>query len=79
MKSSNKINVIIPCVKCKKEYAYEITKEQYFELNDNKKCAQDILTDMKPEDVEMFISGVCGECWNKIFSFAERRGGDIGN
>lgn len=44
-----------------------LTVEQINKLYDGKLCIQQILSDLSSGDRELFISGICGECFDKIF------------
>ena len=65
-------NVVLTvrCVHCKQPKQIKVTREQYEELSkprSERKLIQDILPDHEPGEREMLISGICDECWNRIF------------
>ena len=57
------------CVQCGKTVIIEnITPLQFNELKQgNRRHIQDILYNIPKEERELFISGVCGECWGEMF------------
>ena len=60
--------VSIKCNECGKEYKFDITKEQYNKYINGEGLIQNIFPEISGELREMFISRICPECWNKIFS-----------
>ena len=59
--------MIKKCTGCGKKVNINVTLEQEFELNDsNGRKVQDILPLHTPEEREIFISGLCEECWNNL-------------
>jgi RNase P subunit RPR2 len=74
---NNTVEVTIPCSKCGTEHVFEITSKQFHMINDGKELIQNILPDVTPPEREMFITGVCPECWKGIFLRSDRRGGDL--
>jgi len=60
----------VPCRFCGKEKVIEMTYDQYDRLgkfNNGEGQIQDLLPDLPKEIREMFISGMCPECWKKLF------------
>ena len=56
------------CIECNKEIFIEnISPVQYELIKENKELIQNILPKHSKEEREMFISGICGECWLKLF------------
>lgn len=58
------------CVACNSEKVIPMTEEQYIRLENGLSEGvhiQDAVPDMKPKWREMFISGICPDCWKKIF------------
>jgi len=57
------------CIGCGKQVKIEMTAEKETELNDpNRRDVINILPTNTPEEREMFISGICGECWDDLNS-----------
>jgi hypothetical protein len=65
VKEETKVAPII-CIRCKKEFKFTLTGEQYERVYHGKEYIQNILPHFRPEDREMFISHICPECWNKM-------------
>ena len=61
------INLITKCPSCGKETKLMVTEQQYKDLNDGKKLIQNIFPDWSPEDRELLITGICSNCWDKMF------------
>ena len=68
--SNEKISVTVPCSFCDSEYVIEMTMTQFIELQSHhRRHIQDIIPEVAPEMRELFISGMCPKCWDKLFSF----------
>lgn len=64
----------VPCRFCAREKIMNLTDEQYEALgrfNSGEGHIQDLLPELSAEDREMFISGMCPDCWDKTFSSGE--------
>ena len=67
-----RINVTVPCSFCHAEYVIEMTMAQFNELQSpHRRHIQDIIPELAPEMRELFISGMCTKCWDKLFGFEE--------
>ena len=67
---NEKINVNVPCGFCHTEYKVEMTESQFNELmSPHRRHIQDIIPELAPEMRELFISGMCPKCCDKLFSF----------
>lgn len=62
-----KINMVIECQECNKEFYFNITATQYQTYIARTGYIQDIFPELNPAEREMFISGICPECWDKMF------------
>ena len=56
------------CPHCNKITVLEMTDEQYNEYCLGRKYIQDIFPNWSPGKREMLITGICPDCWNKIFN-----------
>lgn len=65
----------VECRICKKTVDVVLTPDQYvrYEMWRSGKIThiQDALSDIPADQREMFISGVCGECWVELFGDEE--------
>lgn len=61
------VRVYITCVKCGKQFEFDITDEQYKRIQGGQEHIQDILPHMTATAREMFISKICSKCWDEIF------------
>ena len=69
---NEKINVAVSCSFCNAEYAIEMTISQFNELQSpHRRHIQDIIPELAPEMRELFISGMCPNCWDKLFGFED--------
>lgn len=56
----------LKCPECGKEpMSVNITEEQYSRFK--KEHIQDVLPELNVNERERFVSGLCSECWDKIF------------
>lgn len=72
--SQEKMLYKVPCKFCGKDKVIKMTYSQYERLgkfNNGEGHMQDLLPDMPKEIREMFISGMCPECWEKYFGESE--------
>ena len=69
---NKKINVNVPCGFCHAEFPIQMTESQFNELmSPHRRHIQDIMPELAPEMRELFISGMCPKCWDKLFSFED--------
>jgi len=74
MINKNEISYNANCKFCNKNVVIKLTSEQYKNLgkyNRGEGNIQDLLPDLSEDDREMFVSGMCPECWDKTFSGGE--------
>ena len=62
-------SVVIDCIQCGDTYVFNGVNED--EVENRSRPIQDILSNMDPSYREMFISGICPKCWNKMFGEEE--------
>lgn len=58
------------CIKCGEDIEIPCNDETFRALVNwrrDARCIQEIAPNLNPEYREMFISGICPECWKKIF------------
>ncbi len=61
--------VTLTCTRCKGDVIITVTEPQMKEyLSGEGRHVQQIFPNLTPAEREMFISGICGPCWNRIFS-----------
>lgn len=61
--------VVIECLGCGEEVPIRIDVKDYEEyLSPNRRHIQDIFPYLTPVEREMFISRLCPECWEDMFS-----------
>jgi hypothetical protein len=58
------------CPTCKGVLSISIAPEKLFLYNQGGKI-QDVLSDYPPAIRERFMTGMCGTCWDSMFSFDE--------
>lgn len=60
------------CSFCGKSYEIAVNAKDWAEFNSpNRRNIQEVFPYLTPAEREMFISGMCEECWDKMFSFDE--------
>lgn len=62
-----KIAVAITCNECGQTTVLEMTKEKHREWASDNKKIQDVFPCLDKNIRELMISGMCGECFDKIF------------
>lgn len=62
-------SVRVTCVFCRTPYVFKGVRMR--DVCDGSRDIQDIFPDMDPSYREMFISNICPECWDKMFSDEE--------
>lgn len=58
----------ITCVWCNNDVEVPITDEQYERIINRDGLIQNVVPELSPKFREMFISGICPDYWNKLFS-----------
>lgn len=59
----------VQCRVCRKTHSLMVGIDDYFMFDmPNRPHIQDIFPYLTPAERELLISGVCGECWEKMFS-----------
>jgi len=64
------IGVTMNCTSCKEPQFVQLTVEQVQELSEPRKPGryiQDILPTHTAAQRELFLSGICEDCWDKLF------------
>ena len=62
----------VSCVSCKKTYTLKVNIEDYFLFDSpNRPHIQDIFPYLTPAERELLLSGMCEECWNKMFTIED--------
>ena len=57
------------CPRCRKVTIIELDADAYTEWKTNPFCCvQDVFPNLSADEREQLISGICPECWNKMFS-----------
>lgn len=61
----------VTCSECNQKKIIPITVGQYGRLDKGLKegkCIQNVVPDLEEEWRELFITGICSDCWKKIFN-----------
>ena len=62
------IQIRTKCKECGTLHEVLISTKQYVQLNTCDMLTQNIFPELTPEQRELhFISGICGNCWDKLF------------
>ena len=62
-----KIKVTASCVYCGRSVTVTIEEELFDKWRKGYEAIQDIMPDVSPDDREIFISNICGSCFDKLF------------
>lgn len=62
----------LPCPHCNTTVTLEITGEQLWQYNNNFSI-QDVLHNIDIPVRERFMTGICGDCWDKLFNPDEEK------
>ena len=65
----NNVYVNVKCPQCGKISTLEMTNEQYEQYISGDSYIQNIFPNWSPAIREMLITGICPDCWNKMFGF----------
>jgi len=57
----------ITCPFCGNVHSFSITEEQYVKWKSGEELIQNIFPEIEPKWREMFITGMCPDCWDKCF------------
>lgn len=60
------IVIKVSCVQCGKEFEIKVELKDWYDYNHGK-LVQNAFPYLTPDERELFLSGICGECWNKMF------------
>lgn len=66
----NTCNVECRCPICGKSYIVIVPHEGFIKWRSGSRI-QDCLPNLSSEDREALMSGICGECWDKIYGGEE--------
>lgn len=56
------------CIKCKNQVELKhVTEDLYWRWRASRDPIQVVMKDVPKEEREMFLSGICSECWDQIF------------
>jgi ribosomal protein S27E len=65
----------LPCPMCGDSLTIEMPTSNLFAYN-NGASITEVFPTLAPAERERFISGTCGDCWNKMFAFDDDEEGD---
>ena len=65
------------CPMCGKEFGIEMSDEQYEKYTKGTEFIQDIFPEFTPAQREVLITGICEDCWDKLFPLEEDEEEDI--
>lgn len=67
--TTTKVRHTVACVECGKFSALDVTPDQYQAWITRSDLIQNIFPNVSPALRELhFLSRICGDCWNNIFS-----------
>ena len=66
------IRVHIKCTECKKNKTHDVNTDDLIQFMNSSVKVQDAFPYLPKEDREMFLSGLCSECWDTIMKDEEQ-------
>lgn len=72
--SGTNLEIITTCICCREECSVDMTYDQYKRLTmfqSGTGHAQELLADIPEDAREIFISGICPDCWKAMFGEEE--------
>jgi hypothetical protein len=75
MIKEKKVDLIRECVTCHEVFHFEVNTPDWEKYNSGEPI-QNCFPYLTADDRELFISGLCGSCFDKLFSFDEDDGDD---
>jgi len=57
----------IKCIQCKQEVEIPVTEEQVLNWIEKGTFIQNEFPELSTSQREMLLSGICEDCWNKLF------------
>lgn len=64
--------VIVRCHFCSHRELIQMTRDQHDDLVRGEKKIQDILPEVSPPIREMFLSGMCPDCWHEMLNISAK-------
>lgn len=61
------ITIAVPCPKCGKDSTICLSAEEFTKLQKGELITRNTFQNLSAEEREILISGICEDCWNKIF------------
>ena len=58
----------MPCPICGQTHTVKVNSSDYARFLKRDGLVQDCFPYLKPEEREMLITGICPDCWNKMFA-----------
>lgn len=61
------ITIAVPCPKCGKDSTVCLSAEEFEKLQKGELISRNSFKNLSAAEREILISGICDDCWNKIF------------
>ena len=61
------MDVLVTCPFCGNTYSVTVDFEDFFAWKHGLRLAQNAFPYLTPDERELLISGICPECWEKMF------------
>jgi len=59
------------CTKCGAEYELKFILQDYVDWKENGKMIQDAFPYLNADERELLKSGICNDCWQKMFAWID--------
>lgn len=71
LKKKHNIKIETICPNCNKHTVLEVNVNDYFDFKEGKKHIQEAFPYLSADEREMLLTGLCKECWDKLFKEEE--------
>lgn len=62
------VTISVQCPMCGRENNVKMTLDQFNRWRNNDEYVQDIFPEKSSSEREVLVSGICSNCWDKMFS-----------
>ena len=63
----DQVIITVTCPKCKNDITIMVKLGDWLDFLNRKKLIQHCFPYLTTDQRELLMSGICGECWNKVF------------
>ena len=67
MEMINPINVVTTCPNCGHQHTVTVKRDDYTAYTNHEKDIMEAFPYLTPSERELLITGICDDCWEKLF------------